>query len=78
MDLGASANAASDVAVLEIIAERDMVFKISELPLGVCFRDLYLLTHRAAYPVVNSQLREAFSITCLKALTSPAPAPFRA
>ena len=72
MDLGASAYAASDVAMLNIVAQCYMVFEIAELSLRVSFRNFNLLAHRAAYPRVSGQLCEAFCTTCLKTPTSPA------
>lgn len=59
MDLGARTQAASDAAVLHIVAQCDVMFEIAELSLRVYFRVFELLTHRAAYPGVNGQLCEA-------------------
>ena len=74
MDLGASACAASNIAMLKIVAQCYMVFEIPELPLRVCFRNFDLLTYRAAYPRADGQRCEAFCAFCATCLTTPTSA----
>lgn len=63
MDLGSSAYAASDVGMLHVVAQGDVMFEVPELFLRVCFYYLDLLTNRAAYPVVHGQLCQVFCRT---------------